>query len=341
MARDRKDDRFERIIGPGLAAGHSDRDAKHPDASTIAAYRGGSLARDQRAQCDRHFAQCARCTSALAALVRLDEIDDASASAAHPQAAHGEGRRWWRRRGLRPLAAFGAAAAIVFVVVLKAITAQRVPFGGEAPARLQAKSLERAARAREPEMAAVEKSASAPPPPAVATAPAPASASPAESSAARAGAATLLGAGTGSIGGASGANRPAPAQMAATTAGAATAGAGVIVVEPPDHSVVWMVGALGAISRYSTATGWTAQTSGVTADLTGGSAPSATICWIVGRTGTILRTVDGEHWTRVVAPVSDDLAAVSALSAAAATIATISGRRFATSDGGATWRPLP
>jgi hypothetical protein len=53
-----------------------------------------------------------------------------------------------------------------------------------------------------------------------------------------------------------------------------------------------------------------------------------------------LRTVDGEHWTKVIAPVSDDFVDVVASSASDATIFAVGGRRFATSDGGATWRPL-
>jgi hypothetical protein len=120
----------------------------------------------------------------------------------------------------------------------------------------------------------------------------------------------------------------------------ASRGASAIAVEPPDHSAVWMVGAHGAISRYSHAAGWAPQASGVTVDLMAGSAPSASICWIVGRAGTILRTLDGDHWSKIDAPVSDDLSSVIAGNATDATIAAADGRRFSTSDGGVTWRPL-
>ncbi len=145
--------------------------------------------------------------------------------------------------------------------------------------------------------------------------------------------------GVGSSAAASGAASSALSAMAAAIIGPMPS-ANAIVVEPPDHTVAWMVGAHGAISRYSAATGWVPQTSGVTADLSGGSAPSAATCWIVGRGGTILRTVDGEHWTSVAAPVNDDLTGVIASSASSATIFAAGGHRFATSDGGATWRPL-
>lgn len=117
-------------------------------------------------------------------------------------------------------------------------------------------------------------------------------------------------------------------------------GATTIAVAPPDHSVVWMVGAHGAISRLVKGGGTTPQRSGVDADLTAGSAPSSSVCWVVGRAGVITRTVDGEHWARVSSPTSADLAGVSAQSASDATIIAAGGQRYATTDGGATWRPL-
>jgi hypothetical protein len=118
-------------------------------------------------------------------------------------------------------------------------------------------------------------------------------------------------------------------------------GATTIAVAPPDHSVVWMVGAHGAISRLVTGGGVaTPQRSGVAADLTAGSAPSSSVCWVVGRTGVITRTVDGEHWARVSSPTSADLAGVSAQSASDATIIAAGGQRYATTDGGVNWRPL-
>jgi photosystem II stability/assembly factor-like uncharacterized protein len=101
-----------------------------------------------------------------------------------------------------------------------------------------------------------------------------------------------------------------------------------------------MVGRNGVISRYNFASsGWDPQASGVTVDLVAGSAPAPSICWIVGRAGTILRTLDGYHWTKIIAPVGDDLVTVVANSATDATITDAAGLRFATSDGGMTWRP--
>jgi hypothetical protein len=139
---------------------------------------------------------------------------------------------------------------------------------------------------------------------------------------------------------AAGAGSGAPVGAGTGSVVDASRGATAIAVEPPDHSVVWMVGPHGAISRYSRTAGWAPQASGVTVDLVAGSAPSASICWIVGRAGTILRTLDGDHWLKINAPVSDDLSSVIAGNSTDATITAADGRRFSTSNGGVTWRRL-
>jgi hypothetical protein len=130
---------------------------------------------------------------------------------------------------------------------------------------------------------------------------------------------------------------PAPQNQIATPG---LPGASAILIAPPDHSVVWLVGGRGAISRYAASSAWTPQESGVTADLTAGSAPSASICWVVGRGGTALRTTDGTHWERVSSPTSADLVGVSAESESHATVVAADGHKYATSDGGASWYPI-
>jgi hypothetical protein len=491
LARDRQGDRLERIIGQRLAAGREAGAAQCLDASIIAAYRERLLSRDERAECERHFAQCVRCGSALAALARIDETDAIEAvahgGATSAEATRSDRRAWWRLRGPLPIAAFGAAAAIVIVIAIRTFSTPRGPIEGEARSELQAKLLaanaaptaskptsgalgsnalsgsnsllamnqptqaqpasppplqksyaasapqplsatesfaqRRVAPPPQPEPRAREQArsasrdelkdkksraseldklsrevASAPTAPAAAPAPppplmisdatstgapatsretaaappngagvhgapdlaaaaptaqaAPASAAPSiptaglpvtvggfGTSTAPAAAPANAGATAGAVAAGSGAASSALSYMAAAVVGPMP-GANAIVVEPPDHTAVWMVGAHGAISRYSRATGWVPETSGVTADLTGGSAPSSATCWVVGRAGTILRTVDGQHWTTVVAPVNDDLTSVVASSASDATIFAAGGRRFATSDGGASWRPV-
>jgi hypothetical protein len=147
---------------------------------------------------------------------------------------------------------------------------------------------------------------------------------------------TILGSGAS----AAGAGAGAPVGAGTGSVVDASRGATAIAVQPPDHLVVWMVGPHGAISHYSRAAGWAPQASGVTVDLTAGSAPSTSICWIVGRAGTILRTLDGVRWSKIDAPVSDDLSSVIAGNATDATITAADGRRFSTSNGGVTWRRL-
>jgi hypothetical protein len=430
LDRDQNDDRLERIIGQRLADGRCAGDAQCPDASIIAAYRERSLPREERAQCERHFAQCARCASALAALARIDDAIEHGGVAA-TRSAGNDSRVWWRLRGPLPLAAFAAIASFVIVVAIRTFSTPHQQRAVAARSELEAKSLAGSSAAAKSGSNALGSSNSVlamnqpaptmpaspplrksfatrvPPPPSEGTPmaqryppPPPEMASAAreqtprssrdklkerhqrvverdrqtaevaaapmaapEASPAAAGTANgafagdiagasatvapssagvpsnVTGGGVGSRAAASGAASSTVSDMAAAIVGPMP-GANANVVEPPDHTVVWMVGAHGAVSRYSVATGWVPQTSGVTADLSGGSAPSATTCWIVGRAGTILRTVDGERWTTVVAPVNADLIGVIARSASDATIVATGGRRFATSDGGATWRPM-
>jgi hypothetical protein len=108
----------------------------------------------------------------------------------------------------------------------------------------------------------------------------------------------------------------------------------------PDQTVRWRPGASGSIQR-STDGGatWTTLVSGVSDDLTAGSAPSSTICWIVGRHGTVLLTADGREWRRVAFPEPVDLLAIQAVDLVNATVTTADGRRFRTGDGGQTWSP--
>jgi hypothetical protein len=153
-------------------------------------------------------------------------------------------------------------------------------------------------------------------------------------------------------------SRPATAAAPATIAGAVaaavsnarspatfeTATRASAIVESADRLASWRLGPAGAIARHDAndANGlWQPQSSGVSVDLLAGSAPSATVCWIVGRAGTIVRTLDGANWQRVSSPTQSDIVGVAAQSAEIATITDADGRRFASSDGGATWNPVP
>jgi len=114
---------------------------------------------------------------------------------------------------------------------------------------------------------------------------------------------------------------------------------GVIVMTPSDQ-YAWRVWPHGKIEfSFDSSRTWETQKSGVTTDLTSGSAPSSKVCWVVGKTGTILLTTDqGRHWKRLSSPVKDDVAGVYAQDAKRASIWTVSHTQsFETNDGGATW----
>jgi len=111
------------------------------------------------------------------------------------------------------------------------------------------------------------------------------------------------------------------------------------IVVSPNLSVWWRVGLAGSIERSGDAgRTWQAQTSNVKEDLLAGSAPSETICWVVGRAGTILRTTDGEQWENISSPAAVDWIAVRAQDDLRATVVSADQQRYATSDGGKTWR---
>jgi hypothetical protein len=114
------------------------------------------------------------------------------------------------------------------------------------------------------------------------------------------------------------------------------------LIVAPGQKHVWRVGEGGAIAR-STDGGktWKKQNSGVTVDLTSGSATSDKVAWVAGKSGTLLVTADGgKHWKPIPTPITGDLGGVHALDQAHASIWDVSHRKsFLTSDGGETWMP--
>ena len=115
-----------------------------------------------------------------------------------------------------------------------------------------------------------------------------------------------------------------------------------IRIPAPGGKKIWSVGPNGKI-LYSMDSGhsWLSQTSGVSANLTGGSAPSDKVCWIVGAAGTLLRTTDGgNHWQPVTTPITGDLGGVHAADAQHASIWDPPHHLgYETTDGGGTWKP--
>lgn len=108
----------------------------------------------------------------------------------------------------------------------------------------------------------------------------------------------------------------------------------------PGQTQAWRLGN-GGLVEHSTDRGktWKPQTSGVTADLTSGSAPSDKVCWVVGKAGTVLLTTDGgKHWKSLTSPIAADLGGIHAADAMHASVWDVPNRNsFETTDGGATW----
>ncbi|HZY60276.1 MAG TPA: hypothetical protein VFE56_10965 [Candidatus Binataceae bacterium] len=114
----------------------------------------------------------------------------------------------------------------------------------------------------------------------------------------------------------------------------------MVSIYTADNIERWRLGAQGLIQHRASDGQWLRQDSGVSTALTAGAAPSPSVCWVVGAGGTVVLSTDGEHWQRLNSPTSANLAAVSAIDASSAVVTTADGRRFSTSDGGRTWRPM-
>jgi Putative zinc-finger len=120
------------------------------------------------------------------------------------------------------------------------------------------------------------------------------------------------------------------------------------MLKAPAGTALWR-GELGGKIERSLDDGktWVPQASPSNEDWLGGAAVSDSVCWLIGRHGAIARTMDGEHWQRVPSPpaaaapsgVLPDWVSVTAADGQSATITAADGRKFATADGGKTWRP--
>lgn len=115
---------------------------------------------------------------------------------------------------------------------------------------------------------------------------------------------------------------------------------GGVIIIAPEEPYSWRVWSGGKIEfSFDSSRTWEVQKSGVTTDLTGGSATSGKVCWVIGRAGTILLTTDrGKHWKKLASPIKEDVAGVYAQDAKRASIWTASHKQsFETNDGGVTW----
>jgi len=114
----------------------------------------------------------------------------------------------------------------------------------------------------------------------------------------------------------------------------------ILVSAKDNRDIRWRFGP-GARIEGSADAGrtWRLQYSG-TGELLTGFSPDGTTCWAVGAAGLVLRTTDGQAWAARPFPEPVDLSAVTATDALHATVTARDGRRFATEDGGATWKPV-
>jgi hypothetical protein len=122
-----------------------------------------------------------------------------------------------------------------------------------------------------------------------------------------------------------------------------------VLLASPSGQGLWAAGRAGVIQRsVDGGQTWGSQTSPLTDDWEAGAAISDTVCWLVGDHGAIARTMDTAHWEKITPPAASadangtfpDWIRISANSAQAAVIESRDHRRFATEDGGKTWRAL-
>ena len=115
----------------------------------------------------------------------------------------------------------------------------------------------------------------------------------------------------------------------------------VLVAGPPESGASWRIGPGNRIARSQDGgRTWESRDLAVAGAVLAGAAVSRDVCWLVGLDGLVLRTADGSTWERVEPPDGTDLVRVEARTARAATVTSAAGRRFATEDGGKTWRRL-
>lgn len=115
----------------------------------------------------------------------------------------------------------------------------------------------------------------------------------------------------------------------------------LVIVTSPGGTAMWRAHE-GAIERsIDRGVAWERQFSLDDGVALAGASPSTAVCWIGGRAGLILRSTDGRTWRRVAFSERVDVVEVQATDGNRATVRLSDGRRFSTTDGGATWSPVP
>jgi hypothetical protein len=341
-----QDAAIDRLLPAALAARGAAPDGGCLDAETLAAWADGALDARDRAHAEAHAADCARCQSLLAAMVRTEPPATAAESPFRLRA------RWWL------LATLPAAAALVVwfavpgrVPVQQSESASAVdqvtpavlpparptpspdlpadgrakvqeePAGQDAPARRRAaaKSDEKATTAAPERADAIADAETRN----AAAAPGVAAAAPL------------------SVPSADASLRREPGSAAQRLSAFVNPLDSVIVSSNPATRFPLLPG--GGVQRSADGGAtWRTENSGAADTLTAGASPSPSVCWLIGRSGTVLLSTDGRSWRRLAFPEEVDLRSISATDSENATVTTADGRVFATTDGGRTWRvPAP
>ncbi len=330
------------------------------DAATLAAWSDEALTADERVAVERHASSCARCQALLAAMARIETASTTTTSSLE--------RRRWRIPAFGWIAPLAAAAALVLWVAVTSprralsvnlpaqptaapqqvapATPQDAPASSAKPAeapsspsarpeplerdtaRKEVTTRENRARADDrlaavppspPKPVAQPQSADATEPVAAAPPAAPTPAATPQSAPALAGAASS--------------RFRSEALMAKAAPTTTTA------IASPDPNVRWRITGDGAVERTEDGgASWQRQSTGVTVNLTAGSAPSRDVCWLVGSAGVVVVSTDGLTWSRVPFPETINLASIQASDISNATVTSTDGRAFTTHDGGRTWQ---
>ena len=339
------------------------------DDETLAAWADNELNPSERAAAEAHAADCARCQSLLAAMVRTAQ------PAAHAKSP------WWRASALKWVAPLAAAAALLVWGVQFGWQSTKsheqvapAPVASTAPVarpdsnstlqlaeRGSPRGADQPSAARTLSAAPREKknadAPKAPAPPAAAksaeqratdaTSPAAsvAAASPTPPIAAPAPAppagnlTTSLDAAKNDAGRRMSAQKPAAESLA--FARATREEVAVSEIASADKTSRWRIMRDGAVQRSDDGGAtWQIQQTGAGVTLVAGASPSRSVCWLVGPAGTVMLQTDGSTWRRIAFPERVDLASVHATDDRRATITTADGRTFETTDGGVTWNRL-
>ena len=318
---------------------------RHLDPERLAAFMEGSVTRRERAQIERHAADCPDCMEQLAVMARTAGAGAAAASAS--ASAVPRFMRW------AVPAAVAATALAVWINVDDAPRERPVPVASQRAAAPQVAEKD----ARASDVPSDERASAVAPPPRPAqearqvprerAMPLPPRADGASADKATEAPLPVPEAAAA----ASSPAAPVPAPLAAPQPLAETVQterrenaarsladtSALIDIRSPDAARRWRV--RGRLLERSLDGGrtWQVHSPALTIDALAGSAPSGDVAWLAGRGGAVLRTTDGQQWARVPFPDAVDLTAILATSALEAVVTTADGRRFRTTDGGLTW----